>query len=493
VHSGDFDQTFGNGGKVVVDVFGPDSAQTVLVQADGKILVAGQSGVRGQVDPPMSTHVSVIRLNVDGSLDTTFGDNGKVMLESHGWSGHAAAVPMVLMSDGKVLVGGTGLHRLNSDGSLDATFGANGSTTQTAYLYSMAVMGDGRVVASNGMNLSRFNSDGTLDTTFGSNGALNLSATGAQRVRPLDMVVQSDGKLLVLAGVRMMGATADSMMVMRFDVDGTLDPSFGNGGQQLLSVAGQGVAIRMLNNGKFLVAGNSDGGTLLMRFKRNGQLDNSFANHGVMLDHNSTDNVFGMTVQSDGKMLVAGNGEGAVSLYRYNADGTRDASFGDNGHFETHLQSNAQWTESATGVALQSDGAIVLLGQLQLDAFTIEDEAAVFAASDFVVMRLSGDSSPLTVTDLGEDETMPSPEPEPEPHPAPAPSGSDDHHELAPTPVTPVAPHDGSNDDGHETVMHYVSLRQESPFHDDLASVHRSIGFELLSAHADDRMLHDLV
>lgn len=514
VHSGDFDQTFGIGGKTVVDLFGPDSAQTVLVQSDGKILVAGASGVRGDEDPPMSTDVSLVRLNTDGSLDTTFGTNGVVMLQSRGWSAHDAAIPMLLTNDGHILVGGSGLSRLNSDGSLDSTFGVNGSTTSAAYFYSMALMGDGKIVASNGVNLTRFNSDGSLDTTFGASGVMSLVTAGEQWVHPTSMVVQLDGKLLVLADVRMTGMSHSGMMLTRLNADGSLDTTFGTSGQELVNLppnmTGDSVAVRLLDNGKFLVVGNghfNDGhtsynGTLLMRFKRNGTLDQSFVNHGVMLDHNLADNQFGVAVQSDGKILVAGNGTNHVSLYRYNVDGSRDTTFGVNGHFQTNLQSNPMWCEAATGVALQADGGIVLLGQIELDAFTDSgNEDAVFAACDFVVMRLTGDSGPLSVTDNGQDDPTPTPTPTPTPDPDPSPAPpahddtkpSDSHDDDSTQPVTPT-PHDDSSDNGHETVLRFIATKQSSPFRSGAPVMdHHSVGFELLSGVSDDQMLSDLL
>ncbi len=509
VHSGDFDQTFGVGGKTVLDVFGPDSAQTVLVQSDGKILVAGASGVRGDEDPPMSTDVSVARLNTDGSLDASFGTNGIVMLQSRGWSAHDAAIPMLLTNDGHILVGGSGLSRLNSNGSLDSTFGVNGSTTSAAYFYSMALMGDGKVVASNGVSFTRFNTDGSLDTTFGTSGTMNLVAAGEQWVHPTDMVVQLDGKLLVLGDVRMAGMSHSDMMLTRLNADGSLDTNFGTSGQQLINLpanmTGDSVAVRLLDNGKFLVVGNgnfNDGhtsynGTLLMRFKRTGALDQSFANTGVMLDHNLTDNQFGVAVQGDGKILVAGNGTNHVSLYRYNADGTRDATFGVNGHFQTNLQSNPMWCEAATGVALQADGGIVLLGQIELDAFSRQgDDANVFAACDFVVMRLTGDSGPLTVTDNGQDDPTPAPTPDPDPSPAsPAHDDtkpSDSNDEGSTQPVTPT-PHDDSSDNGDAVVTRFIAMQQTSPFRSQAPADHHSVGFELLSGVSDDQMLSDLL
>jgi uncharacterized delta-60 repeat protein len=498
VHGGDFDQSFGAGGKVVVDVFGPDSAQTVVVQSDGKILVAGQSGVRGDVDPPMSADVSVVRLNSDGSLDTTFGNDGKVLLESRGWSGHDATVPMLVMGDGKLLVGGSGMHRLNPDGSLDMTFGVNGATTTTAYVSSMVVMPDGHIMASTGTTLTRFNDDGTLDTTFGMNGVLTPSVDSAQRVSVQDMSVQLDGKLLVLANARMVGATSNVMMLMRFNADGTLDSSLGGSGQSVVALpehmTAEGVSLRLLDDGEFLVAGNghyrddhsSYAGTLLVRFSRNGHLDQSFGDHGVMFDRNSMDNmVRGVAVQSDGKILVSGNGDSAISLYRYNADGSRDASFGSNGRFETRMENNPDWCESATGVALQPNGQIVLLGQIDLSAFTVDDPTSVFAASDLFVMRLTGDSGPLVITDNGNADPAPSPNPDPDPQPAPAPSP---HVHQDPA---PVLPHEHVTPDDAPVVTHVIGSSQLAPVFHDVPTA-PSIGHELFGAQSDDLLFDAL-
>jgi uncharacterized delta-60 repeat protein len=507
VHAGDFDQTFGAGGKTVIDVFGPDSAQTVVIQSDGKILVAGQSGLRGQADPPMSTDISVVRLNSDGSLDTAFGASGIVLLHSNGWSGHAAAVPMAVMDDGRIVVGGSGLHRLNSDGSLDTSFGDGGSVSATGYFGVMVVMGDGKIIPCNMItrtpSLVRFNSDGSADTTFGSNGSISMAMDGTDWVQVPDMVLQLDGRLVVLGSARLTGASSNTMFASRFDANGTIDTSFGTGGTSLIilppHMSMDGGKLHLLNNGKILVAGagrlfddtHNEDGTMLLRLKRNGALDKSFGQAGVMLDNKSIDNnPYAIAVQEDGRILVAGNGDSAITLMRYNEDGSRDLSFGNKGRFVTRTQSNSQWCEAATGVALQADGRIVLIGQIELQAFSANSEPGVFDSCDFFVMRLTGTSGPLVVTDNGaldddDDQIappMPQPEPQPQPEPAPTP-------EPEPMPDPIPAPH---ADEDHErdeqpVLTGAIGLSHSAVGFTAFAQT-ATIGLDLLGSHTDDAL-----
>ncbi|TAL48966.1 MAG: hypothetical protein EPN89_06350, partial [Methylovulum sp.] len=136
------------GGKVATDFGGNDDGNSVTVQADGKILLGGWSNIGSSYD------FALVRYNTDGSLDTSFGSNGKVTTDfGDDERGHSVAV----QADGKILLGGSGsgssnndfaLVRYNTDGSLDKSFGGDGKVTTDLGGYeegnSVTVQADGK-------------------------------------------------------------------------------------------------------------------------------------------------------------------------------------------------------------------------------------------------------------------------------------------------------------------------------------------------------------
>ncbi len=123
------DPTFGNGGKVITDFNREDYANAVVLQPDGKLIVAGTTG------GPTTSDFLIVRYNGDGSLDTSFGNGGKVLTD-FGMQDYAHAI--AVQPDGKIVAAGVGegpsstntvLARYNADGSLDSTFGIGGKVT----------------------------------------------------------------------------------------------------------------------------------------------------------------------------------------------------------------------------------------------------------------------------------------------------------------------------------------------------------------------------
>lgn len=179
---GSLDTSFSGDGKVTTGIgTGDDSGQSVAIQADGKILVAGYSYNGSNND------FAVVRYNVDGSLDSTFSGDGK-LTRAIG-SGYDMASAVTILADGKILVTGsaqngnaydTAFLRYNPDGSPDTSFDGDGILTSANRGSndtgeSVAVLSDGKVLIAgfgyNGSNndfaLTRYNADGSLDTGFG--------------------------------------------------------------------------------------------------------------------------------------------------------------------------------------------------------------------------------------------------------------------------------------------------------------------------------------
>jgi uncharacterized delta-60 repeat protein len=209
--NGSLDTTFGTGGKVVTDAgaWQAETFNTVALQADGKIVAAGES----------SGQFVTVRYNSDGTPDSGFGpDHTGIVLVTAGGDVNALAI----QPDGRILIGGyTGysptelqrwaLARLNSDGTLDGTFGAGGGvatqvTTNPEGSYSIMALGvqaDGKIVAAGntdgGLSLVRYNTSGNLDTTFGTGGVVTTFVPGApgQADVAYALVIQPDGKIVV--------------------------------------------------------------------------------------------------------------------------------------------------------------------------------------------------------------------------------------------------------------------------------------------------------
>jgi uncharacterized delta-60 repeat protein len=211
--AGDLDTSFGGDGKVLTWSAEADSALAsgVAIQADGKIVAAGRAE-----GPRVGQAFALARYNTDGTLDATFGGDGKVLTPG----GTASA--LAIQADGKIVVGGSSvgagfaLFRHRRDGSLGENFGRDGEVSTSfpdgeASLKAVAIQADGRIVAagdvSNGTEgrfaLARFGTGGNLDDTFGSDGRVT-TRFGGGFATAFALAIQADGRI-VAAGAREKG------------------------------------------------------------------------------------------------------------------------------------------------------------------------------------------------------------------------------------------------------------------------------------------------
>ena len=280
---GTLDTSFGAGGKVTTAFFGTyNSAHAVVVQPDGRIVVAGFAGnsFAGLFDG----RFGVARFNANGTLDTTgFGNGtGKVITDFGGTMSNATSV--ALQEDGKIVVAGVSnagtsddfaIARYGTDGTLDGTFGANGDGQVTTEFFgrqdfgqSVAVDEDGNIVVAgqaygtNGIRtfaLARYTSGGVLDTGFGVGGKVTTDFLGYGSFA-LAVVVDANG--IVAAG----GAQAKRSRVIQFAIarfnnaDGSLDTTFGAGGKvttAFSSAADVASALALYDNGDIVAAGQA--------------------------------------------------------------------------------------------------------------------------------------------------------------------------------------------------------------------------------------------
>ncbi|MBA5869951.1 MAG: tandem-95 repeat protein, partial [Nitrospira sp. CR2.1] len=360
---------------------GWEFGRETVIQPDGKILVGGYSDSGGSDD------FSLVRYNADGTLDTSFGGGDGMAFA--GIVGRAET--MVLQADGKVVLSGyttTGgyqvcLVRFNADGTLDTSFGGGDGIASSGVYGSakdVALQTDGKFLvaadlSNSNFNLMRFNSDGSLDTSFGGGSGYVSTDLAGSTDRADSLTIQSDGKVL-LSGFGFNGTSFDFALV-RYNTDGSLDTSFNGTGKALTDFVANssdmGNEVRMQADGKIVVAGWSNaGGTndfAIARYNTNGTLDTGFGTGGkVTINLGGSDLAEGLTIQSDGKILVTGtagiNG-GDVGLVRLNTDGSLDTTFGGGDGIVTTDYSGAS-DDRGYSVAVQNDGRIVVSGTTQV-------------------------------------------------------------------------------------------------------------------------------
>ena len=382
-------------GKVTTNVSSFwDGASATLIQPDGKIVVAGSMNNGSTVEP------YVARYNADGTLDPSFGPAGNGIYSFSIQPSNDGLYAMALQSDGKILVAGyahNGMNndfaivRFNTDGSLDTTFDSDGirlidiaGDNDTAR--GIAVQSDGKIVVggvaavagNNDFAVVRLNADGSLDASFGTGGKIT-TAIGAGADEARGLAIQTDGKI-VLTGYSHNGTNEDVALV-RYNTDGSLDTNFDGDGKRTLAIgSGYDVAnaVALQSDGKIVVAGDSlISGTpdfTVMRFNADGSLDTSFDADGIAITAvgGSSDYSKALAIQSDGRIVVVGesfNGSNNdIAVVRYNSDGSLDTTFDTDGKLTTAIGSSI---DTASGVAVQSDGKIVVAGFAQFaDGYT---------------------------------------------------------------------------------------------------------------------------
>lgn len=391
---GSLDPSFGTDGKVMTRLGTEENIEDELhdmaLQRDGKIVVVGRSWQQ------YSNDIAVVRYHPDGTLDASFGSGGKVVTNfpyrlikpysvgpTYGQYGYDDAFALVIQADGKLVVGGTSLVRYTPDGSLDPSFGTEGRVSTG--VRALALQQDGKLVAVGGEEgsfaLARYNSDGSLDSSFGREGTVSTQLGRVDAAS--DVALQADGKLVVV-GQSFTGRSIDFAMV-RYHPDGTLDSSFGTGGkvtsdfcahqieeqyaQQvgLGTIQGGGWRVRLQPDGKIVVAGKPSGvpcPSVVLRYTADGSLDPSFGTGGTVTTRIRDDGAASaLVLQADGKIVVAGNAAGSFALARYQPDGSLDPSFGTGGTVTTAISGTGDFVSA---LALQADGKLVVAGYVTM-------------------------------------------------------------------------------------------------------------------------------
>jgi uncharacterized delta-60 repeat protein len=405
-----------------------------------------------------------VTYNPDGSLDTAFGSGGIVKQPFAGQGTHgahlwgAALEPMGAAGDGKIVLagqdtaqGGLALMRLNANGSLDTSFGGSGQVItqfQTSgnvgfeEAQAVTVTSTGQIVAlgsdqSYSWLLARYNPDGSLDSTFGSSGKATLvfssSATGFSTY-VTSVAQQPDGKLVVAGRERWSNYPASGQtnkgIVVRFNANGSLDTSFGSGGVattvvgSLTQLQNRGIAIYpnagTANDGKIVGSSlvyttpgsTSTSQAAVERYNPDGSPDTTFGNGtGSVLIANPSTYTNGLAqavaIESDGKPIFVGDlfsGQtnpppDVLEVGRLNLDGSLDSSFGNGGLVTTAMLGNA----GGGPVALQPDGKIVAAGASWVNGGNNEFAVARYLPSEPEIGSFTASANPVTA---GSNETF---------------------------------------------------------------------------------------
>ena len=359
----------------------------IALQDDGRIVVGGE----------INSLAGVLRLNPNGTLDPSFGTAGLVTIPG-GLGGGVQVIGVAIQQDGKIVAGislinsgirrSFSLARLNANGSLDGSFSSDGVATTFPFGQQrsptvLSLQPDGKILLAGDGVIARYQTNGQLDSGFGSGGLAPLTAMSVTAI-----ALQPNGQILIAGG----GPERDTFppgvltlstagLIARYNSNGSLDKSFGSGGQAASLVAASGLAVEI--DGKIVVAGGltsrlvpppagNDRGFGVARYNPNGSLDTTFGNRGLAVTDFGPGLQFGEAFAvaiANGEIIavgIAGQNLGVTgpvpsefAIARYVGTGQLDVSFGTGGIATTTFGTN---TASISALAIQTDGKIVVAG-----------------------------------------------------------------------------------------------------------------------------------
>jgi uncharacterized delta-60 repeat protein len=411
----------------------------VAIQGDGKIVVVDTHG-----DDSGRTRIAVIRYNRDGSLDSTFNHPEGVVLYNHD-NVLSFATDVAIQSDGKIVVAGFRSQvaqnwydimvlRYNTDGSLDTSFSGgevvftnNVEFDGVDTVASIAIQNDGKILLATHTFLSgtdtknllllRFNPNGSVDESFGSQGVVQYGYYFKGDVETDDISgrkvkITPDGQVAVL--VKVFAFTA----MLKFNMEGVLvsesEPYCGQLKPMGYFSGALPRGMEVQQDGKIVVAGEADNSPFALRYTPEGELDTAFGAGTGVISFNYRDHfryldeplrsssARNIAIQPDGNILLVGtcpmdhdgnmlSDDVDVFLARYATDGAIDTSFGINGlaTFDGEWRAGETYLgDIGQAVALQSDGKIIVVGNMRANAVASGDHY------DMVVMRFVGQPGP---------------------------------------------------------------------------------------------------
>ncbi|HXI23060.1 MAG TPA: delta-60 repeat domain-containing protein, partial [Pyrinomonadaceae bacterium] len=408
------DLTFGVDGTVQVDLGYSldDSATAVAFQPDGKVVVVGYVTTVSS-----GRDFSVIRLNSNGTLDTSFAGSGKLTFNFNSASRDDIARAVSIQPDGKILIAGESdsglgnvdiaLARLNTDGSFDFAFGNSGKVltdlpgNRADFGRAVRLQLDGKIIVAGYSNRAtsgddfvvvRYTATGSLDGSFNGSGFVTTDVLVNREDRGAAVALQTDGKI-VAAGYTSDPSLKNNFAVVRYNSNGSLDTTFNGSGKATLDLNLNSDdfanALAVQGDGRIIVAGQTGPDFGVVRYNSNGTPDSTFGigGNGIVITKfasGATSIGRGIAIDSTGKIIVAGRSRTELAIAKYKTDGTLDTSFGSAGLVVQNAGNNfisgfgGYW-----GIALQADDKIVAAGDGWRDGFR----------NDFTVSRLNANGT----------------------------------------------------------------------------------------------------
>jgi uncharacterized delta-60 repeat protein len=393
------------------------TAESVAVEQDGSIIAAGM----------LDGAFAVAKLGTDGTPDPSFGTDGVVKPNFGSSITSGVGFAIAATSDNTKIYaageagGAFAVAALNADGSAVSTFGQNGTTTLpltgTTSAHGIAINADGSLFvggtlfnlnnADDQFLLAKYTTTGTLDTTFGTTasapglGYVTTDLAAGSQDDVYSMIVQpADGKIVLGGDTASNASPTRAVALVRYNTDGSLDSSFGNGGIDVTSFAGSAFALASGPNGSIYSAGTvftSDATNYdfeVVKLTASGAADTTFGGTGKVTTDVSgrADRAFGIVVDTNGVATVTGDASTGlgnfqdVALVRYLASGDIDTSFGISGR---SVIGTAGIFGQLTSVAIQSDGKIVAAGYTP----------SLRGDTDFLICRYNDDGTLDTTFD----------------------------------------------------------------------------------------------
>ena len=413
--AGVLDPSFGVGGLLSTDIVNNsnDRGRDIAVQADGKIVAVGTVQL-GTIGTP-----AIVRYHLDGSLDSTFDGDGIRLVNDIAvfQNDHGSTNAVIIQPDGRIVTagqanwgGGVGMAitRFNTDGSLDTSFGYNGLSffggfhghdglpdwVNQASANDLMLDNLGRIVvagwasvpnavtgiANKDYAVARLNPNGSLDTSFSGDGKAYVEF-GADNEGARAVDIDEAGRIVLVGVSGSPGHNEGPSHVTRFNSDGTLDTAFGVNGRWTSSWTGAFYGVSIDTSGYIVAAGGRPGGASVVRLNPNGSLDSSFNGSGesILSDGYYSD------VQHDsvGRIVLLERNQ-VFRVRRLLPNGSVDSTFGSNG---TGTADHPSGNAVAEGLAIQNDGKIVTIGEVQTQNFT---------SNDFALARFLGDNEAPT-------------------------------------------------------------------------------------------------
>ena len=371
-----------------------DESAASAQQADGKLVVVGKS----------HGNFSVARYLANGSPDLSFSADGRTTISFGPAYADSGAADVVIQPNGKILIVGTATRiinqnaysdiamvRLNADGSLDTTFSTDGMVTTDLGGYAgartVALQADGRIVVGGYggggyFTVARYRTDGSLDTTFRGTGYFTTFVSSNSTSSVTGIAIQPDGKILTVGNVlsSTISRYPSTFTIIRFNSNGTFDPTFGISGRVIETYSPLRVAndLELLSDGSILVAGSSEAydsrgrssSMAVAKYDTNGAPTGFGTVVHSIEQHYAADplqryvavaDAKSLLVQPNGKIVIGGESEGRFLMWRLNADGTNDTSFGGDGRVSTEFLTG---TGTLVDVLRQSSGRLIAVGTL---------------------------------------------------------------------------------------------------------------------------------